>query len=677
MCEKAKSSGSKGKRNFRRTQGPQTSSKKITNVPTNQNDSDNEEDDDNYCLICAEKLNYVSLTPCNHKTCNKCGFKQLAIFEKKNCMICRTELSEVIFTTNQIAKQHKHIYSDVEKNCKSQFVTDPSYPYINFTDKDIMTDTLNLLKFYCEICGDQKEDFGSFQKLHEHLRSEHNKGLCMICANHKNAFPSELTIFTPNQLRNHQSKGDADQGFKGHPMCAFCSGRRFYSDDELYLHMREKHEKCHICDKIDHNNPQYFKDYDQLFEHFKYYHYICTVPTCLEMKFVVFKDELELQAHILQEHGSIIKGKPKFFQSELSTFISAPSRVVREDNGNNDMSSLSSLPSSSSVASSSRRNQNNNDNDSYVTPEISLHRMEERAKYYLDNSTTGYDRFLKYNSEYEKGRLTAMNLLESYRNLFTTPQSDVYLLIRNLAESYPRGSNKYKELTAIYSANEQKVERQQTNSNLPTLTDDRSYSVPVVSGKWGAPGAVSSKGAIRNLPSLPTSTHTDPFANPYKVKTSKNLRKSTPSLTSLSSLNSNRTVGYSGRASGNNNIVNFTQTFSDSTKPDTASSSSMSGSSYANSLNNTNTNKSKNKLAQLNLPSLPTPKPKVVIPPVHKTIIPDPKSWGKNDPRANQGNNTFDDDNTLDLSALNIKPAKGGKNKKRGNQKQLLFHIGI
>ncbi|CAB4256297.1 similar to Saccharomyces cerevisiae YDR266C Protein of unknown function that may interact with ribosomes [Maudiozyma barnettii] len=671
MSEPTKTTASKGKRNFRRTQGPQTGSNKSKHNQSNGhhhgNDEDSEDDDDDYCLICAEKLEYVSLTPCNHKTCNKCGFKQLALFEKKNCMICRTELSEVIFTTNDITKKYKHTYSDIFDNYKKSFLQDPEYPFINFTNDDIRQETINLLKFYCEICGDHKEDFGSFQKLHEHLRSEHNKALCMICATHKNAFPSELTIFTPNQLRNHQSKGESDQGFKGHPMCAFCSGRRFYSDDELYLHMREKHEKCHICDKIDHNNPQYFKDYDQLFEHFKHYHYICTVPSCMEMKFVVFKDELELQAHILQEHGSIIKGKPKFFQSELSTFISAPSRVIIENSGNNNVSSLASLSSSSSSTGlNSNRNRRNDNTDVIVTPEVSQHRMEERAKYYLDNSDEGYQRFLKYNQEYDRGRLTSLNLLESYRNLFTTPQSDIYLLIRNFSETYPRNSNKYRELNSIYSSNEQRMERQNTNSNLPSLTDDRSFSVPIISGKWGNAGAVSSKSVINNLPSLPTSNHVDPFANPYNIRTSKPVRKSTTNLTAT--YGGNVGSGYNNRTSLSSNSVNFTQSFADSQRSDTSSSKS-----YTN-----NNNRSQDKLSQLNLPSLPTPKPRVVIPPVHKSIIPNPKSWGKNDPQPVQRNqNTFDDPNTLDLSGLTVKPARGGKGKKKGNQKQLLFHIGV
>lgn len=660
MSEKSQSSGSKGRRNFRRTQGPQTKSssdgKEQKNGKSASRSTDSDDEDEDVCLICAEPLHYVSLTPCNHKTCNKCAFRQLDLYEKKNCLICRTEIEEVVFTTNDIANAHKHNYSDVVKKYMSSFIHNKTdFTYINFTSEDVQKQTMDLRKFYCQLCPEDKlEDFGTYQKLHEHLRSEHNKALCMICATHKRAFPSELTIFTPNQLRNHQSRGDEGEGFKGHPMCAFCSGRRFYSDDELYLHMREKHEKCHICDKIDSKNPQYFKDYEQLFEHFKHYHYICTVPSCLEMKFVVFKDELELQAHILQEHGNIIRGKPKFFQSELSTFISTPSRVVREDGGHTNTSNLSSLPSGSSS--------NGRQEEPTESPEMKQLRLEERAKYYLDNSNEDYARFLQYNEQFDKSRLTALNLLDNYRNLFTTPQSDVYLLIRNLAETYPKNSKKYKDLNSIYLANEERMERQNTNNNLPSLSNDRSYSVPVVSNTWGGSGGTTPRSNIRNLPSLPTSNHADPFANPYKTKSFKSINRGT---TSLSNSNS------SSRTSMSSNTVSFTQSFADSRKPEKRATAS----SYAANFNTTSG--SKNKLSQLNLPSLPTPKPKVVIPPVHKTILPNPKGWGKTAPSKSAGHsNAFDDDLQLDLSNLSVKSGNG-KNKKKGNQKQLLFHIGI
>jgi len=31
-----------------------------------------------------------------------------------------------------------------------------------------------------------------------------------------------------------------------HPICAFCR-ECFFGDDELYVHMRERHEECFVC----------------------------------------------------------------------------------------------------------------------------------------------------------------------------------------------------------------------------------------------------------------------------------------------------------------------------------------------------------------------------------------------------------------------------------------------
>ncbi|CAI4058716.1 E3 ubiquitin-protein ligase HEL2 SKDI_04G4800 [Saccharomyces kudriavzevii IFO 1802] len=630
------------KRNFRRTQGPQNNTKpnndrtnsrrkqkrnNLSGTPgLNASNADDDSDEENeLCVICARRLLYVSLTPCHHKTCHICAFRQRALYEKKSCLICRTENEKVTFTDN-IDGEIPDIQDFYEKNEKYG---------INFTKEVVATATLNLLKFFCPLSkGEQVIDFGNFKKYNEHLKTEHSKMICLICATHKHAFPSELETFTQNQLRNHQSKGNSE-GFKGHPMCAFCSGKRFYSDDELYIHMRNQHEKCHICDKINPTSPQYFKDYDQLFDHFRHSHYVCTVQSCLDNKFVVFKDELELQAHILQEHGNILKGKPKFFQSELSTFISAPSRVIRERD-EYDLPSMSSLPASAFGSRTDVR--------SASSPEESRLRLVERAKYYLENSKEDFDKFVSYNEDYAKGHLSAEKLLESYKLLFTRPNADVYLLMHNLAETFPKNSAKYNNLNAIYEQREQTLARQ---TSLPSLSSDPSLSMSIARGHWGGTNDGGSGGAsigvrdIKNLPTLksPTASY-DPFATTIKKNTMKNVK-------SAKRTNS-QPVSY--RAS--NNAVAFSPTYLESKK---------------NSSSTTSLNNSKDKLKSLNLPQLPPPKPKVQIPGLNRPQIADPKRWGKNPSIENL--NVHED-----LRNLNI---GGGGNRKKGKQKQLLFHIGV
>ncbi|CCH58747.1 hypothetical protein TBLA_0A09630 [Henningerozyma blattae CBS 6284] len=637
------------KRNYRRTQGPQHFKKNTDSHSHSNNNVDaNDNDDNETCLICAEKLKYVALSPCNHMTCHKCSFRQRALYKKNTCLICRSEMDKMIFSDN-VEKQ----FNDYDLN-NTDFIINTTYN-IHFTSTDVSNCTLNLLEFHCKDVRISKIEISimaTFKKLNAHLNSDHGKTLCMICALNKNAFAVELPVFTQNQLRNHQQRGDNKGGFKGHPICAFCSGKRFYGDDELYLHMRQSHEKCHICDKLNPQSPQYFKDYDQLFDHFKAFHFVCTFQSCLDCKFVVFGDEIELQAHILKEHGDIIRGKPKLFQSELSTFISAPSRVIREgDQLNNPTLNSNSL------------------NDlSNVSPEVKRLRLEQRAKHYLNNSREDYETFEALNNTFDKNEISGADLLVSYKSLFKSENSDVYLLINNLSQIYPSNSNKHKELKAIYDQHERTEERK-TNA-LPSLSRDGSFnggSGGIWTGASGSSGSSSGGGRMntRNLPTLQAkSASHDVFARKVRTQPVK------PVKTVLAKKKA--PVSYSTITSGTNssnaisNSVQLSATSLERLSSSSPNNNSRSSSNWGNS-SSSNNNKSNDKLKSMNLQSLPTPKPKVYIPPVKETNLPDPKKWGKEQPSNNQ--------NRLpnDLESLSIS-STGKKGKK---QKQLLFHIGV
>lgn len=129
-----------------------------------------------------------------------------------------------------------------------------------------------------------------------------------MCTRNKKVFTHEHELFTPAELKNHEKFGDdnpgaIDQsGFKGHPECGFCR-QRFYGDDELYAHCRDKHEKCHICDRRNQGRQQqYFLNYDALEVHFKKDHFSCPDQECLDKKFVVFDSEMDVKAHQLEAH---------------------------------------------------------------------------------------------------------------------------------------------------------------------------------------------------------------------------------------------------------------------------------------------------------------------------------------------------------------------------------------
>ena len=129
-----------------------------------------------------------------------------------------------------------------------------------------------------------------------------------LCTRNKKVFTHEHTLFTRPELLKHERSGDdnpgaVDQsGFRGHPECGFCN-ERFYGDDELYAHCRDKHERCHICDRRNNGRQQqYYLNYDSLEVHFKKDHFACPDQECLEKKFVVFESEMDLKAHQLEAH---------------------------------------------------------------------------------------------------------------------------------------------------------------------------------------------------------------------------------------------------------------------------------------------------------------------------------------------------------------------------------------
>ncbi|KAL2072784.1 hypothetical protein VTL71DRAFT_12127 [Oculimacula yallundae] len=259
-------------------------------------------DDAEVCFICASDIEHESIAPCNHRTCHVCCLRMRALYKDKNCAHCRTPAPLVIFTDDKTKKYEDFTKEDI-------FDTDPNIG-IQYESFDIRRDTIFLLQYNCP---EPTCDVSciSWPDLHRHVRVIHHKKICDLCSRHKKTFTHEHDLFTDAELSKHMKKGDdnpgaVDQsGFKGHPLCSFC-GTRFYGDDELYVHCRDSHEKCHICSETNGGAPQYFLNYDALFAHFTKDHFICREPSCLEKKLIVFATEMDLKAHQLTEHGDTL-----------------------------------------------------------------------------------------------------------------------------------------------------------------------------------------------------------------------------------------------------------------------------------------------------------------------------------------------------------------------------------
>ncbi|KAG9310051.1 hypothetical protein JVU11DRAFT_10094 [Chiua virens] len=278
---------------------------------TNSDDGSANQDKDAtaICWICAEPVKYYSLSACNHRTCHVCALRLRALYKKLACTFCKEPQSTVIFTTSPDAEFSSY--------------TPESIPYkdpkltIFFETEEMMEETLVLLRYTCpEVDCDYTGSGWGDLKLH--TRATHGKVLCDLCIRFKKVFAHEHALYPPNVLPLHlpsiphrPSKQPLKEPIEGgaHPLCAFCR-ECFFGDDELFVHMRERHEECFLC-KQNEVRDQYFRNYESLELHFSQAHFACTNSVCQTQKFVVFNSELDLKAHQVEVHGADMSSKDK------------------------------------------------------------------------------------------------------------------------------------------------------------------------------------------------------------------------------------------------------------------------------------------------------------------------------------------------------------------------------
>ncbi|KAF5866179.1 hypothetical protein ETB97_000713 [Aspergillus alliaceus] len=256
-------------------------------------------DEGEVCFICASNVEHTSVSPCNHRTCHICALRLRALYKNKACAHCRTESSHVIFTNDHVKR--------FEDFTDSDFSQKDDNLGIKYENNEIFEDTVLLLRYNCPDTDCDVACLG-WPDLHRHVKSKHGKVMCDLCTRNKKVFTHEHELFTVAELRKHEKYGDhvpgaiEQSGFKGHPECGFCR-QRFYGDDELYAHCRDRHERCHICDRRSVNRQQqYYIDYNALEDHFQKDHFLCLDKECLEKKFVVFESEMDMKAHQLECH---------------------------------------------------------------------------------------------------------------------------------------------------------------------------------------------------------------------------------------------------------------------------------------------------------------------------------------------------------------------------------------
>nr|XP_043635336.1 E3 ubiquitin-protein ligase HEL2-like [Erigeron canadensis] len=281
---------------------------------------------DDTCAVCADSLEWVAYGICGHKdVCSTCVARLRFICSDNCCCICKTE-SKVIFVTKALGDYTKNI------NDFSVFSSEPkegrSGRYWYHEDTQAFFDDLDQYKMIkamcrlsCSVCdkaevgnagngSKRKARFHNIGQLKGHLFHQHNLCMCSLCLEGRKVFICEQKLYSKAQLRQHINTGDSEVdgtesergGFQGHPLCEFCR-TPFYGDNELYTHMNTEHFNCHICRRQNPGKYEYYKNYDDLENHFRGEHFLCEDEACLSKKFIVFTSEAEMKRHNAQEHG--------------------------------------------------------------------------------------------------------------------------------------------------------------------------------------------------------------------------------------------------------------------------------------------------------------------------------------------------------------------------------------
>ncbi|CAE6424774.1 unnamed protein product [Rhizoctonia solani] len=267
--------------------------------------------DEKICWICAEPVKFYALSECNHRTCHVCALRLRALYKRTDCTFCKHSQVSIIFTTSPTKAYPDFTPNDIP-------FSDPKLQ-ISFETQEMMEDTMILLRFNCPD-PDCDVVAQGWSDLKWHAKEKHDSILCDLCIRHKKIFAHEHTLYSPvtfglHMPSVHTRRFSAEEKAKAglpdmvHPMCQFCRECSF-GDDELFAHLREHHEECFVC-KREGVRDQYFRNYEQLEQHFRGQHYPCTHPSCLEQKFVVFSTQLDLQGHQVDVHGEQMSSRDR------------------------------------------------------------------------------------------------------------------------------------------------------------------------------------------------------------------------------------------------------------------------------------------------------------------------------------------------------------------------------
>ena len=279
------------------------------------------DDDADMCMVCSETRSWWGIwNTCGHAVCWRCALRiryHSPDDTKANiCCICQRDC-----TTEGITIAASQTPPTPEQ--LSTFHKDKSGWQVFYETEEMLTEVEYLRGMYCMLwdeCGCETA-FDSLKSLSAHYWAKHKKCLCEVCFDGNTNFPSEQSLYTQAQLRIHEKPGQHchkdSTAFAGHPYCHFCQ-KLVYDNDALYMHMREAHTLCDLCEAMEGREKfVFYRDHKQLCFHMRDSHITCKVCEVNHHELVkrgrggqrhptewTFATEVELQRHNREEHGA-------------------------------------------------------------------------------------------------------------------------------------------------------------------------------------------------------------------------------------------------------------------------------------------------------------------------------------------------------------------------------------
>ena len=231
------------------------------------------------CSLCAERIDFRVLLPCNHNDiCLGCYVRLVRCYHSSLCHFCQKPIAQdpVVVTGPWIPYETARAKNPRHNDAFHLYYFD-----------DGVTDFLSRLNIFT--CPDCHMTFTALDVFAMHMRTEsHN--VCCICFETGRFLPSDAPVFRRNEYHRH---------LKQHPKCP-CCGYTGFDEATLAHHMIERHYRCDIC--AAQNKIVWLKNPEQLVAHHEQNHFVCHHPECSTENLIAFGTKGELLLHLQSVH---------------------------------------------------------------------------------------------------------------------------------------------------------------------------------------------------------------------------------------------------------------------------------------------------------------------------------------------------------------------------------------